>query len=344
MGGKEVSTCDGQVDIDAVDGQIVEQHLANKAAYDQHQEESIKWEKQKALYKEAQIGKEEASRQIQRLSKGLQEGPRAKLAFSEAHQDAAVSETSDISISRSGSDISQSEIDSAIKRPKKFEEKITKYETAEKKLRARLIKAHDNLERYQSLQTPKKYRGSRQELARLVDAISAGTSLDQRMSKAIIDTVKHILPANTPFKKNKLSPKNIQLTEVNRANLKTVLNSLQTGEFANPQMTILLHTLGQTESIKDYHKKSGELYLKEQTADSALQDKKGKIERFKRIAEQIPSKPGQRLTALKKRVTKAKVKIDTGRVGGKRGLRDIGTPQKRQRKPTGRGITFFPDV
>ena len=135
------------------------------------------------------------------------------------------------------------------------------------------------------------------------------------------------------------------MNEGNRANLRTVLNALQTGEFSNPQMTILLHTLGQAQSIKEYHKKSGELYQKEQAANSALEAKKGKIERFKKIASHIPSKPGQRLTALKKRGTKSKAKIDTGRVGGKRGMRDIGTPQKK-RKPVkeGDGISFFPDV
>ena len=110
-------------------------------------------------------------------------------------------------------------------------------------------------------------------------------------------------------------------------------------------MTVLLNTLGQKDAFKDYHQKSSELYLKEQAANSALQEKKGKIDRFKKIADHIPSKPGHALSALKKRGTKSKARIDTGRVGKKRGMRDIGTPEKR-RKPVkeGEGISFFPDV
>jgi hypothetical protein len=106
-------------------------------------------------------------------------------------------------------------------------------------------------------------------------------------------------------------------------------------------MAILLNQINQSEAIATYRTKKSKFYQEEARANESLQSKKSNVLRLERIADKIPSKPGQRLSALQKRGVKtARSKIQTGRFGGKRRQQDLGTPEKR-RKPV-KDIPFMP--
>ena len=185
---------------------------------------------------------------------------------------------------------------------------------------------------------------SRTELARQLDNVVM-TGINQNQSKIILDIVKKILPANSPFQKNKLVPKNVDFSPHFRTNLQTAIQAIQSNTFENPQMAILLNQMKQSDAIATYRTKKSALYQQEAKANENLQSKKTNVLRLERIVAKIPSKPGQRLFALQKRSAEfPSSRIQTGRVGAKRRNQDISTDRKRQ-KPVNKpamNIPFMP--
>ena len=313
-----------------------------------HEEAKIAFEKSKSKYERGTQAASNALKQIRTLEEGLPVEPNAILAFTDQHLDAhrPESDGSDISISRSDSDISQTEIDTAIKQPKKLDRKILKHEKKIATLTTKYTTAHNKFSRYDLIGTPEKQKRSRfSDIFQLVKTLQGKATAKKKTVRTLLQSIKKALPQGTPFKTSKFTPKIVNLNEHSQRNLQAVMDALKTGEFENPYMAILLRTIGQKNSTIEYQEKSGKLFKAFTQQNEYLEEEKVKLGRYVKIKTFIPKKPGDILGALKRKKRVAKAVTEEVKLGAKRRMRAVGSSKRTKKIVSGKDeARYFPNV
>ena len=334
--------------VTALEQQIFRELEDNKKDRILHEEAKIAYEKSKSKYVRGTQAAQNALKQIRTLQDGLPVEPNAILAFTDQHLDAhrPESDGSDISISRSDSDISQTEIDTAIKQPKKLDRKILKHEKKIATLTTKYTTAHNKFSRYDLIGTPEKQKRSRfSDIFQLVKTLQGKATAKKKTVGTLLQSIKKALPQGTPFKTSKFTPKIVNLNEHSQRNLQTVMDALKTGEFENPYMAILLRTIGQKNSTIEYQEKSGKLFKAFTQQNEYLEEEKVKLGRYVKIKTFIPKKPGDILGALKRKKRVAKAVTEEVKLGAKRRMRAVGSSKRTKKIVSGKDeARYFPNV
>ena len=171
--------------------------------------------------------------------------------------------------------------------------------------------------------------------------MTVNQGVDEMSSTFINNAIKQMLPPKSPFLKNKLRKKAVPFSEMYKNNVEAVISSLNTNEFGNAQMCLLLNNLGQPEVFKGYMEKQSALRSDFKNSSEKLDIQKGKVKYLEKIGKELwqLQTPGRKLFAIKKREPKGVTQ--TFRSGGKRRI-TTEKPGKRPRTAPKNKPPFMP--